>query len=209
MEHKHWQLYPRIKRLRDVETIKRTANEDMEPWFMRVDKQREYAGFHTMSKTQSNALYTVRNSEDSKYKGKCFEFVEEDITLLTKDNMLCIWCKMKSSQVAAETNNQQKNNVTNKNSKGVTVGAVENQKCRRCKKVHEGICKNYTCTWCTANNRSERQIHSHNIERCKAKPRENQPQAATVPTASTTTTANTTAECTVSSSNIQTSMDPV
>ena len=136
MEHKLWKLYPRIKRLRDAETIKRTANEDMESWFMRLDKQRDYAGFHTMTKAQSNALYAVRNSEDLKYKEKCFEFVEEDITLLTQENMLCIWRKMKSSQVTTKASNQPKNNNTNKNNKSGTVGDVEDQKCRRCKKVH-------------------------------------------------------------------------
>ena len=114
---------------------------------MRADKQRDYAGFNTMTKAQSNTLYAVRNSEDSKYKEKGFEFVEKDITLLTQENMLRIWRKMKSSQVATETSNQPKNNNTNKNNRSGTVGAVENQKCRRCKKVHEGICKKYTCTW--------------------------------------------------------------
>ena len=125
----------------------------MESWFIRMEKQRRYVGFHTMSKAQSDALYAVRNSEDPKFKKKAFEYVKEDITLLTMENMLRIWRKMKSSQIASETNNQPKNNNSNKNSKGGTVGAVEKEKCRRCKRIHEGICKKYTCTWCTANNR--------------------------------------------------------
>ena len=86
----------------------------MESWFIRVEKQRHYAGFHTMDRAQSDALYAVRNSEDPKFKEKAFEYVEEDITLLTMENMLRIWRKMKSSQIASETNNQPKNDNSKK-----------------------------------------------------------------------------------------------
>ena len=59
---KLWEPYPKISRLRDTETIQKTKTEDMESWLLRVSEQHGYAGYHTLTNEQSDALYAIRNS---------------------------------------------------------------------------------------------------------------------------------------------------
>ena len=108
-------MVPRIKRVRDIENLRRQNGEDMEPWFSGVVKSGQQANYHTLTEDLIYTLIALRHCGHAEFQKKAYKHVVEDMKRLDKKECLAIWRKMASAEACHENNNG-----NNGNKKGVT-----------------------------------------------------------------------------------------